>query len=391
MWLRGAGLAAIACGVLALPASAAARGQAKPSANSDKRCAKGARSVDVRKGTFRIVQVRRDGQLRAAACDTRFGRFVLLALPGANRNDGAGSLVRRAGTRAIVRGYRTHRRGPTRGTVEQFVDLEAGTRQVLDGRYGQRSLLRADGVFVFVDRLLRTLVALGNDGRADTVGAPAKATGRLADISVRGRTVSYGPADRRLTVDVDAAITRLRACQPGRTGTRDVATVSSFDDALRIWTDRAGVARACPAVPTGELRLPCSLIDRGSPPPVHLGALAFAGPRLIVQCTGAPDSATLLDTSARSTVATFGLGGVDLAASMAISVDGVVAFTGRADGADAREANVLWVAEADGAGQRVVGQAGHLIRNVRFTGPRSLAWTEIERPDGPALSKSAEV
>lgn len=396
--LLGSVVVSTACLVLLPPVVQGATKRSKipamaVSKKRDKGCAKGTRFIQQRTGTLRLMTVARDGSLRAAACDVRYGRTVVLVVEGTNRNDAAARLVKRQGSRAVIRVTRVHSRGPSRDpfTTVNFVDLRRGLRIALDEEPYQ---LRPSGLFLFGED--RGLISVAVDGRQDLLAA-APGGGPLRSFSVAGDAVTVvGKAGARTTASVAGTLARLRVCRPGRAGTADTFRV--FQDeavtGVRVWTDEAGVGRACPSAPTGEVRLPCGVgLGPDTPGAPRLTATAIAAGRVVAHCAGQAggDTLTFLDPVARITTATIPLGGSGLQSAIAVSPDGLVAYTGRADGAGGPDTNVLSLAAPDGQGARVIAQAGVLVRNVRFTAPRTLAWTEIDRVDGPPLGKTADV
>lgn len=356
-------------GLLGPVTAVAAPSPREPDRKRDKGCAKNANSVYERKGTVRIVELK--DRRNAGICDTRYGRTILVRVDGINRSDAEARVVRIAGDLVVVEGFRTASRAG-RNSTYRLVDV----RRATDDRLVDRRLvvLFPGGGAAFATKTAPSrLIALGKDGRRDALAVTEPTT---RPFTVNGSRVTLGRPSARITVDVAAQAARQRACQPGRAGTEKATFLTAPTTELAVWT-LAGVTRACPATPSGELRLPCARRP------------AFAGARLAVHCPGSPDVVHVVDTTSRATLASHTLGGSALETQLAVSPDGFVAFGTRTDGAVGPLVNVLAVTAADGTAPRTVGQAGHLIRNVRFTVPRTLAWTERQRDGGPAEGKTA--
>jgi len=370
------------------PASAAKRLPTDHDAARDKGCGKGWDAITHRRGTLRGLAGPPSGGSTIAVCDTRFGRTINLPVTGTRRNDEVLEVLARAGTRTIVRGYRDHPRGPSNDPFESryVVDLRSGVRLPIS-EFGTQAVLRKTGRAYYVDAR-GTLLTFAPDGRRDALGhSPVSSS----PLTFRGSVATFGRPSRRVSVEVTAQLRRLTTCAPGREGSapvRGLVDVSERDD-MRIWTDRAGVTRACPRQPTGELRLPCGAVTPGRPADPRLARFAAAGNRLAVHCAGAPDTVAVIDPAARTVLATHALGATGLSAALAVSESGAVVFTGRRDGGAGPKANVLFAVGPDGQAPRVLGEAGDEIRNVRFTTPSTLAWAEIERPGGPPQGRTA--
>ncbi len=371
--------------VALVPASAEAAKRAPSTydARLDKGCGKSWELVTHRRGTLRGLSDPVAGGSTIAVCDTRFGRTIRLPVEGTPRADERLEILLRAGRRAIVRGFRDHPRGPSNNPFESLyvVDLETRLRVPLSD-FPRQSVLRSTGRAYYVDPA-GVLYTLAPDGRRDVLGFSDTSS---SPLTFNGTVATFGRASRRASVDVAAEQRRLAICAPGSAGTAPagVRFVSTRRELL-AWTDRAGVTRACPSRPSGELRLPC-----GAAVP-RLVRVVAVGNRVAVHCTGAPDTVAVLDPIARTTLATHGLGAGGLDAELAVSESGVVVFTGRRDGLAGPKANVLFAVGPDGLAPRVLGEAGDEIRNVRFTAPTTLAWAEINRPGGPPQAKSAEL
>lgn len=364
------------------PADAAAKTEKRgtaPDPARDKRCARGANQVLQRKGTLRAV--RTANRRSAGVCDTRYGVTVVVPTRGRQRFDAAATIEERSGDFAVVTTFRASSRTPSLPTTV-LVDVRRSRVDVLADEAG--AVLRPDGSALFAKAAdTRSLTIAARNGRRDVLArVPA-----FGSIVVRGSRVTFGSSSGRVTVDIPAQLARLRTCQPGPTGTAAAQIVRPPQSELGIWV-LDGITRACPTNPTGELRLPCDP-SPATPATSRRGSLDAAGTRLADHCLGTPDVVHVIDTVSRRTIAIHPLGGSNLESQIAVSLEGFVAFGTRIDGAPGPLVNAVQVTGPDGLGPRTVGQAGLLVRNVRFTAPRTLQWTARDREGGPAEGQTA--